>query len=72
MDENEVYIPELDDIEQDVALEAINEFRLDLIDFCINQIDVETPFIEELDSGEDKFMVSIKSGLNKVRIAYQP
>ena len=40
MDENEMCWPEVDDIEPDSILEAANDLRVDILDLCINQLDV--------------------------------
>ena len=61
MDEDEMYWPEVDEIELDSVLEATNNLGVDILDFCINQIDVEIPFGDEYCLEEDKFMVIIAS-----------
>ena len=61
MDENEMYWPEVDDIESDSISEATNDLGVDILDFCINQLDDEIPFVDEFSLEEDEFMVRIAS-----------
>ena len=70
MDDNKTYIPEQDDIEPDMAFKTANELGLDMMDFCINQIDIGLPFMDEPDHVNEISPVSAKSVPNLKKMTY--
>ena len=51
----------MDDIEPDMAFKTANDLGLDMMDFCINQIDIGLPFMGEPDHVDEISPVSAKS-----------
>lgn len=71
MDQDEMYLPELDDIEPDVALAAAVDLEMDIIDFCISQLEVEMAVTDEMNVEEDEFLVSLHHFTKVKGLAYQ-
>ena len=71
MNEDEMYLPELDDIEPDVVLAAAVDLELDIMDFCISQLEVKEAVTDDMSVEEDEFMVSAHHFTEVKALTYQ-
>ena len=71
MNEDEIYLPELDDIELDVVLAAAVDLELDIMDFCISQLEVKEAVTDDMSVEEDEFLVSLHHFTKVKGLTYQ-
>ena len=66
-----MYLLELDDIEPDVVLAAAVEPKLDIIDYCISQLEVKEAVTDDMSVEEDEFLVSLHHFTEVKALSYQ-
>ena len=66
-----MYLLELDDIMPDVVLAAAVDLELDIMDFCISQLEVKETVMDDMCVEEDKFLVSLHHFTELKALTYQ-